>query len=114
MKPLILLATIIALFASCSNPNTAKTKITFAKIDTTTLPKGIRHKGSIDTAIKYVDNEGQHILITSEDADVDTDKRLTGVYLYAYSYKLADDKWSLQWQLHDFVNQCEEDVAGEF
>ena len=82
-------------------------------MDTTALPKEIKHKGSIDTAVKYTDNEGQHILITSEDADIDGD-RLTGVYLYAYCYKLTGGKWHLEWQMQDMVNQCEEDVAGDF
>lgn len=114
MKNLLFFVAVVALLSSCSSPNTATTKVTSAKIDTTTLSKDIRHKGIIDTAIKYTDSEGQHILITSEDADGDSDNRLNGIYLYAYSYKLTGDKWRLQWQLHDFVNQCEEDVAGEF
>lgn len=113
MKTLLLFAVLIVLLTSCSNPNVAVTKVTSVKIDTTSLPKDIRHKGNIDTAVKYTDSEGEHILITSEDADVDGD-RLTGIYLYAYSYRLSGGKWRLQWQMHDLTNQCEEDAAGDF
>jgi hypothetical protein len=113
MKTLLPLAALIILLASCSSQNTEATKVTSSKIDTATLPKDIKHKGGIDTAIKYTDNEGEHILITSEDADIDGD-RLTGVYLYAYCYKLTGDKWRPEWHMSDMVNQCQEDVAGDF
>jgi hypothetical protein len=118
MKTFLLFAMLSILLFSCGNPATQAVKVTSSKIDTGAVPKTIKYKGSIDTAVKYTDSEGQHIIVTSEDDDLeksdDGDPRLTGIYLYAYCYKLTGDKWELLWQMRDFINECDLDIAGEF
>jgi hypothetical protein len=102
------------LVAACSQPQTGAIKVTSSKLDITQIPKSIKFKGGIDTAVTYTDNDGKHIVITSEDDDISEDRRLTGVYLYAYCYQLNADKWQLKWQMRDLVNECDFDTAGDY
>jgi hypothetical protein len=118
MKTLLLFAILAIFLLSCGNPKTEIVKITSSKIDTGALPKTIKYKGSIDTAVKYTDSEGEHIIVTTEDDDIeksdDGNNRLTGIYLYAYCYKLIGDKWKLLWQARNFTNECDLDISGSF
>jgi len=115
MKPVLLFATLILLLISCKNAE--KTKIEAIRIDPKTLPKSIHYKGAIDTAVKYTDTDGEHIIITSEGDTYEKNyegDRLNGIYLYAYCYKLSGGKWKLSWQMQDDTGECEEDVSGGY
>jgi hypothetical protein len=108
------LAFLLLLFASCSQPNKDVFKVTSSKLDTNQIPKSIKYKGGIDTAVKFTDGDGEHVILTATDFDSDTDHRATGIYLYAYCYLITGDQWHLSWQMRDFVNECEFDIGGEF
>lgn len=114
MKILFPFALVLLLFASCRQPGKDVFKVTSSKLDTNQIPKNLKYKGGIDTAVKFTDSDGEHVILTSTDFDADTDHRETGVYLYAYCYQINGDKWHLSWQMRDFVNECEFDIGGEF
>jgi len=103
---------ILLFFVQSSN---AQIKIT--NLNVKTLPKSIHYKGIVDHAVKYIDKEGEHMVITTEDDGV---KKVDGgddeksEDLYAYCYKLNGDQWVLTWQMHDFVNECQFDISGGY
>lgn len=115
MKILMPLALVVLFLASCSHPDKQIVKVTSAKFDTLQIPKTIRYKGIVDTAVKFIDDDGEHVILTAHDYDGDAaNNRLNGIYLYAYCYALKGDKWSLTWQMRDFTRECEFDLSGGF
>ena len=101
---------ILLLYTSC-------TKLQVSKLDVKDIPKSIRYNGSIDTAVRYSDKDGDHIIITTEDKDDKKagngiDYRSAGVF--ACGYKLNGDKWQVIWQLHDLTGPCQKDVTGTY
>lgn len=102
------------MFVSCEQAGKHFVKVSSEKIDPSQIPRTLKYKGAIDTAVRFTDKDGQHLLLTSEDDQGDADNRLTGVLLYAYCYHLAGGKWTHSWQMQDFVTGCDFDVAGEF
>jgi hypothetical protein len=114
MKLLLFLATLLIFITSCSQPDHDGIKVASTKLDTTQIPKNIKYKGGIDTAVKFTDRDGEHVILTTEDSDAGADDRLSGIYVYARCYQIIDGKWKLTWQMRDFVNECEFDVGGGF
>lgn len=117
MKTLFLFAILSILMLSCGSPKTGTVKVTSSKIDTSALPKGLKYKGAIDTAVRFTDNAGEFVVIASEDEmteKTDNGDRLNGVILYAYCYKINQGKWDLMWKMQDSETECGLDVAGDF
>ncbi len=114
MKPLLLLPALILLFISCRQPNAGQDEVISGKIDTALVRKNVKYKGSIDTAVKFSDQEGDHVIFTTEDDAIDTGQRRTGIYLHAYCYTVKANKWISAWQLYDFTDECDFDISGGF
>lgn len=107
-------------------------QIKVVKLDSASVPKFAKYKGSIDTAVRYWDKDGEHILIASyyekddttelvmEKADGKGDSTSVGssdtrsAYLYAYNYLVTGKTAKLLWQMKDFVEECGEDVTAYY
>ena len=114
MKKILLLPALILHLAACRQPGAGTGQVISSKLDTTLIPKNVKYKGSIDTAVKFSDKEGEHVILTTEDDAIDTGHRQTGIYLHAYCYTIKDSKWAISWQLYDFTDECEFDISGGF
>jgi hypothetical protein len=92
-------------------------QIKVMKLDSAHVPKFAKYKGYLDTAVRYTDKEGDHILITSENFDDNFDKdssEFRSADLYAYNYLVNGNAAKLEWQIHDLVEPCGEDVEAAF
>jgi len=87
-------------------------QIKASKIDSAAVPKYIKYKGGLDTAVRYTDKDGEHIIITSEDFKENDDAK--SAYLYAYCYKVAGNSAKLEWQLYDLIEDCTVDITSDF
>ena len=94
----------------------------FAQIKTTKLtkqeiPKSIQYLGHIVNAAKYSDNEGEHLVITTEtskDVVIGGDSSYTKDDIYAYNYIIKGDQQTLLWQMHDFSMVCPVDTKAKY
>lgn len=93
-------------------------QIKLTKLDKKSIPKSINYIGKIINAVRYIDNEGEHIIVTTE-TGVTSTKGIEGdtfrdAALYAYSYKTVNDKHILSWRVHDFVKECPVDLNADY
>jgi len=94
-------------------------QISLTKIDMTKLPKEINYEGKINNAIRWTDNLGDNIVITSE----------TGIYkskkfkhesdgsdaeLFAYHFIIKKDSIKQTWKVYDFIQDCIVDIEASF
>ena len=81
------------------------------------LPKNIRYQGKPIQALKFQDNTGTYIALTTATGEQAQkgDDEFRQAHLYAYLYQLkANGKTSVVWQLHDFIDECDLDIVAEF
>jgi hypothetical protein len=97
-------------------PCLAQVKLT--KLDKKIIPASIQYTGKIIDAVRWTDNSGDHIVITTETGEIDgkdkegTDNR--SAFLYAYQYVIKQDSTTLKWKLADFVKECQFDITAGF
>lgn len=105
---------IVLLFAACTKP------VKVIPLDKKDIPASIKYTGHIINSVSYTDNDGKHIVLTTETGTVDTTLReIVGMKfqkadVYAYNYILANDKPHLSWQMHDLTGACPLDTKGYF
>jgi hypothetical protein len=118
MKQALLFAALCVLIVSCGQPHTQSAKLTVSKLDKKAIPASIKYDGVVDTAVKYSDADGDHIVFTTEYDDTepgdDNEDRINGIHLQGYCYKLNGDKCQREWQMNDLVTKCEVDLAADF
>jgi hypothetical protein len=99
------------------------TQQAFAQIKVIPLPKKdipatIHFVGHIINSVRYTDNRGDHIILTTETGIVQTkDSAGSGFSkadLYAYHYDIKDNKQIPNWQLNDFVKDCPVEIAASY
>lgn len=95
---------------------TASAQIKPTPFDKKLLPKRIHYDGHIINAVKYTDNEGDHIVIATETGIVDVkgEDSFRKADIYAYSYKIEGTQYKLTWQMHDFTDECGVDVKAKY
>ncbi len=138
MKQLIIILLTAFLFQSCGNEtknqqkteyketleyNTVLTseikKITPITINVSELPNDIKYEGIIVNAIKWTDNLGENIVITTE----------TGIYeskkfkhesdggdaeIFAYHFIVENNNAKQTWKVNDYISDCPVDIVAEF
>ncbi|MFD1257963.1 M949_RS01915 family surface polysaccharide biosynthesis protein [Mucilaginibacter terrae] len=83
----------------------------------TNLPKNIRYQGKPVQLIKYQDNTGSYLAITTQTGTQPQkgDDEFKQAHLYGYVYQLKDGGSPvLLWQLHDMVTDCNLDMVANF
>lgn len=94
-------------------------QVSVKQLDLTKLPKGIKYKGKIKTAVRWVDSLGDNIVILTE----------TGIYqnkkfkhesdggdaeLFAYHFIVKGDSALQTWRVYDFISDCPVDIEAQF
>lgn len=87
-----------------------------ANLNKESIPKSIRYDGRIINAVRWVDNSGDHIVITTESGSVKnkSNNNYNDASLYAYHYAIKGDNINLTWKVYDFVKECELDLKARF
>ena len=83
----------------------------------TALPKGIHYKGKPVQAIKYQDNTGNYLALTTATGEQTQrgDDEFRSAHLYCYLYQLEiTGQPSVVWQMHDLISDCDLDIVAEF
>jgi hypothetical protein len=110
---LLTLALFLAIFQN------AFAQIKSVILDKKAIPKSIRYTGHIITAVRYTDNEGEHIVITTETGEETVKSKEDGdsfrkAEVYAYDYKVNNGAATLYWQMHDFTDECSFDIKAKY
>jgi hypothetical protein len=96
----------------------AQDKIDLIKLETAQLPKGISYSGKIKTAVRWTDNLGDNIVITTETGDIQSKSGPSDDYrdasLYAYHFLISEDSVWQTWRIKDFINECPMDIEANF
>ena len=81
------------------------------------LPKSILYQGKLAKAIKFQDNTGTYIALTTATGEQPQkgDDEFRQAQLYGYLYQVKADGQSTRiWQLHDLMSDCNLDLLAEF
>lgn len=94
-------------------------QIKLVKLDKKSIPVSIKYIGNIINAVRYMDSEGEHIVITTETGRTRSkgqakDETLSDADLYAYNYKIIGNQQVLTWQVYDFVKDCTVDIEATY
>jgi len=116
MKKLKAICSLIILFSLISiQISLGQIKVTM--LDKKDVPSSIKYVGHIVNAAKYTDNDGDHLVITTETGKTPSkDKDFDGkdAALYAYHYKVTGDSYKQTWQVYDFIKDCGFDIFVGF
>lgn len=99
-------------------------QIAFAQLKVTKLskadvPKSITYKGHIIDAAKYIDNTGEHVVVTTETGEMDVNdpvvEGLRQAKLFAYCYDISGGaQLKLNWQMQDYTIECQVDITAKY
>lgn len=95
----------------------AKGQIKTQQVANTALPNNIHYQGKALQAMQYQDKTGSYLaLITQTGVQPQKgDDEFKQAHLYGYVYQLnAGAAPKVLWQLHDFVTDCNLDMAANF
>ena len=97
--------------------NTCLAQLKVSELNERSLPKDIKYNGKIVKAVRWADNTGDHIVVTTETGETaskgsEEDER--DASLYAYHYIVRPDSSMLTWKLHDFIKNCSVDIKANF
>ncbi|WP_188050321.1 M949_RS01915 family surface polysaccharide biosynthesis protein [Flavobacterium sp. GP15] len=132
-KQLIFFVLIYGMLTSCKQEsNEVKTKLkneellntktesmVITKIDSSELPKSLKYSGFIKNAVRWNDNQGENILITTE-TGIYTNEKFehendgSDAELYAYHFIVKDNELFQTWQVYDYIKDCSVDIEATF
>ena len=102
----------------CSFSAYSQGQITTTNLDTSNVPKEIKFKGKIKTAVRWTDRLGDHIVITTETGETKSENAPSDdcrdAALYAYHYIVGKDSTYLIWKMYDFIKACPVDIEANF
>ncbi len=82
------------------------------------LPKGLSYQGKLKKAVRWFDESGVNLLLTTEteetvhpDADSEDYRDKS---LYAYHFLLYEDSMAQTWKVSDYVRECPLDILLNF
>ncbi|NOW98435.1 M949_RS01915 family surface polysaccharide biosynthesis protein [Mucilaginibacter sp. SG564] len=109
---------IMALLIFLSAVQMTMAQVSVVKLNKRSIPASIKYKGDIVNAVRFTDNEGEHLLITTETGITDPrgdseDGNGRDAALYAYQYTVkSTGSLQLNWQMVDFVKDCQVDLEA--
>jgi hypothetical protein len=106
----------IGLFILLAAVQSSFAQIKVTKLTKEAIPKTIHYKGNIINAVRFTDNEGEHLVITTETGITESKGGDDGrnAELYAYLYNVKGDAAQLSWQAYDFVKDCQVDLEASY
>lgn len=94
--------------------------LTVEKIDSTQLPTTIKYEGFIKNAVRWKDNLGDNIVITTE-TGYHINKKFKHEFddssdaeLFAYHYIVSGNDAKLNWKVYDYISDCPVDLTASF
>ncbi len=112
MKHICIIVFLTSFFVS------AQEKIELTKLETSQVPKSIHYSGTIKNAVRWKDNSGENIVITTETGDMKSKSNPSegnrDAALYAYHYLVFGDSVSQTWKVTDFIKECPLDIEANF
>ena len=93
--------------------------IEMVKIDLKDLPKGIKYTGKIKQALRWVDKNGDNIVITTEtgkyqNPKVQHENEGMDADLNAYHFLVSENEAEASWKVNDFIHDCPNDLEANF
>lgn len=90
------------------------------KIDSTQFPKSIQYEGFVKNAVRWKDEQGDNIVITTEtgyhfnkkfkhESDDSSDAEL-----FAYHYIVSGNDVKQTWKVYDYISDCPVDIEAKF
>lgn len=96
----------------------AAAQITLTALNKNTIPKAIKYTGHIINAVKFMDSDGEHFVVTTETGLTKSKGQdmegSSDAALYAYHYKKAGAALKLTWQTYDFIKDCSLDLTAGY
>jgi len=94
-------------------------RISITQLDLKTLPKGINYEGKIKNAVRWKDNSGDNIVITSETGNYLNKKVVhenegVDAELFAYHFLFINDSAVQTWKVRDYIFDCPVDITAKF
>lgn len=93
-------------------------QINVTKLDRAKLTKGIHVQGEIENAVRFKDNSGDNIVITTETghypSKAEKEEDFNDAELFAYHFLAHGDTIKQTWKVYDFVKGCPFDIETEF
>ncbi|HTE01786.1 MAG TPA: hypothetical protein VK668_21000 [Mucilaginibacter sp.] len=85
-------------------------------LDKKAIPKSIHFAGHVINAVQYTDSEGEYIVITTETGIVEAkgEDSFRKADIYAYNFRIEGAQYTLTWQMHDFINDCDADTKAKY
>jgi len=97
----------------------AQNQLPVTKMDVSKLPKSIKYEGKVQTAVRWTDNLGDNIVITTETGiyrNPKFDHEMDGndAELFAYHFLIKGDSVVQTWRVYDLIADCVVDIDAEF
>jgi uncharacterized protein Veg len=97
----------------------AQEQIKLTQLDLAKLPKAIKYEGKIVTAVRFTDNVGDNIVITTEtgiynNAKFKHENEGKDAELFAYHFIIKNDSVKQTWKVYDYTSDCPLDVEASF
>ncbi|HEX2787039.1 MAG TPA: hypothetical protein VHP32_03975 [Ignavibacteria bacterium] len=87
------------------------------EFDKKNIPASVKYKGNIMAGSRWLDKNGENLLIITETDEQTTnkgDERLLSKELFGYCYLIDGDKATLLWDINDFIKECPLDMKLEY
>ena len=88
------------------------------KLSKSELPKGVSYKGKLQQAVRWIDESGVNLVLTSETGETPNASADSEDYrdasLYAYHFLLFEDSIAQTWKVSDYVKECPLDIVLNF
>ena len=97
----------------CSVTVFGREQVKLTKLDITELPSNIKYEGKIKDAVRWTDNLGDNIVITTETGYYQS-KKGNSAELFAYHFIVSNDTVKQTWRVYDFFHDCPTDMYVNF
>jgi len=83
------------------------------------IPSEIKYEGKIKNAVRWTDQLGDHIVMTSE-TGIYRSKKFThesdggDAEIFAYHFIASNGIFKQKWRVYDFISDCPVDIVAEF
>lgn len=134
MRKIAILLILIIAFSGCKEEKKEQPKtsdnttlnvsknqpLVVTKIDSTQFPRSIKYEGFIKNAVRWKDNSGDNIVITTETGIYKNEKQghefedSSDAELYAYHFIISNNEAKQIWRVKDFIADCPVDIIAAF
>lgn len=95
----------------------AQSKITIVKLAEKDIPKEIIVNGKLKEAIRWKDNNGENIVVTTETGEFENSKSENNgrdSEVFAYNFIKIGNSFEQKWKIYDYIKDCPVDIEASF